>query len=242
MAPLGFLLLFVLALPSRVFAGAGAGGGGGCAAARFSNGRAYASCVDLPHLAASLHWTYDAAAASLSVAFSAPPPSAAGWVSWGINPAEGGGMAGAQALVAFKQKSGALGVKTYNISSYGPIAESPIAFQPSDLAAEDAAEGGGAVRFYAKLKLPEGTEWVSHVWQVGPAVVDGVPAKHAFAPDNLAAKGTLALVPSRSSGEAASAGALAPPPTTAAVSGAEKRKVRIMELVFGTIFFGSLMI
>uniref|UniRef100_A0A6V7QY25 AIR12 DOMON domain-containing protein n=1 Tax=Ananas comosus var. bracteatus TaxID=296719 RepID=A0A6V7QY25_ANACO len=212
MSPLGFLLLFVLVLPSRVFAGAG--GGGGCAAARFSNGRAYASCVDLPHLAASLHWTYDAAAASLSVAFSAPPPSAEG------RAAPSGSRRTTSPPTAHRRV--------------------PIAFQPSDLAAEDAAEGGGAVRFYAKLKLPEGTETVSHVWQVGPAVVDGVPAKHAFAPDNLAAKGTLALVPSRSSGEAAPAGAPAPPRTTAAVSGAEKRRYVLWDSYLALSFLGPL--
>lgn len=58
--------------------------GGGCAAERFSSNRVYAACSDLPHLGASVHWTYDAAAsASLSVAFVAAPPSPGGWVAWG---------------------------------------------------------------------------------------------------------------------------------------------------------------
>ena len=68
-----FLLAAAVAAPPRRAAAA-------CAAERFSGNRVFATCVDLPHLSASLHWTYDTAASSLSVAFLAAPPSG-GWVA-----------------------------------------------------------------------------------------------------------------------------------------------------------------
>jgi len=85
-----------------------------CAADKFSGNRVFATCVDLPRLGASLHWTYDTAASSLSVAFLAAPPSG-GWVAWGLNPSADG-MIGTQALIAVPKGGGAYEVQTYAIS------------------------------------------------------------------------------------------------------------------------------
>ncbi|KAL5201451.1 hypothetical protein ABZP36_035805 [Zizania latifolia] len=170
-----------------------AAGASSCEGERFPAGRSYATCADLPTLGATLHWTYDAAASALSVAFVAKPAADAGWVSWAINPT-GDEMKGAQALVAFKGgvSSSVYVVNTYNITGYKPFpAEStPIAFNATDLAAD---ESGGKVRLYGKLQLPQGMEVVNHIWQVGSTVTGGAPIKHAFAEENLDSKGRLVL-------------------------------------------------
>ncbi|XP_037442471.1 auxin-induced in root cultures protein 12-like [Triticum dicoccoides] len=172
-----------------------AAAGGSCKSEKFPAGKSYETCADLPALGAALHWTYDAAASSLSVAFAAKPASGAGWVAWGINPT-GDGMKGAQSLLAFK--SGATYVvNTYNLTGYKPLspASTPIAFKATGLAADEGA--GGKVRLYGTLQLPKGMESVNHIWQVGSAVANGVPAKHAFAQENLDAKGKLVLAGAR---------------------------------------------
>lgn len=166
--------------------------GGGCAAERFSSNRVYAACSDLPHLGASVHWTYDAAAsASLSVAFVAAPPSPGGWVAWGLNPT-GGGMAGTQALVALpKGGGGGYEVQTFDIEGYSLSAPGKLKYPATDLAAEVAADG--RVSVFGKLALQNGTAEVNQVWQVGP-VSSGSMVPHAMSSDNKAAMGKLNLL------------------------------------------------
>uniref|UniRef100_A0A0E0M302 DOMON domain-containing protein n=1 Tax=Oryza punctata TaxID=4537 RepID=A0A0E0M302_ORYPU len=166
-----------------------------CKGEKFPAGRSYATCADLPALGATLHWTYDGKASTLSLAFVAKLPASGGWVSWAINPT-GDGMKGAQALVAFKGGAGAASyvVNTYNVTGYKPFpaAATPIAFNTTDLAADENA-ATGKVQLYGKLQLPHGMETVNHIWQVGSTVTGGVPMKHAFAKENLDAKGRLSL-------------------------------------------------
>ncbi|XP_052166103.1 cytochrome b561 and DOMON domain-containing protein At4g12980 [Oryza glaberrima] len=166
--------------------------GGGCAAERFSSNRVYAACSDLPHLGASVHWTYDAAAsASLSVAFVAAPPSPGGWVAWGLNPTDGG-MAGTQALVALpKGGGGGYEVQTFDIEGYSLSAPGKLKYPATDLAAEVAADG--RVSVFGKLALQNGTAEVNQVWQVGP-VSSGSMVPHAMSSDNKAAMGKLNLL------------------------------------------------
>ncbi|URE07057.1 hypothetical protein MUK42_18924 [Musa troglodytarum] len=180
---LALRFLVILAVASS------AGAAGACSSVTFSN-RVYAACSDLPRLSSSLHWSFDAAAATLSIAFVAPPPKPEGWVAWAINPTADG-MIGSQALIAFHQPNGSMGVRTYNISGYGSIAEGAIDFQTSDLAAE---YSGGVMRVFGKLKLPAGTTAVKQVWQVGSSVADGVPQQHATELENTQSKGTLDLI------------------------------------------------
>lgn len=160
------------------------------------NNRLYSACNELPHLSAALHYTFNPSTSSLHVAFSAPPAGPTGWVAWALNPT-GTGMAGSQTLVAFKQPDGKMGVKTYNITGYAPLQEGPISYRVSDLEAE---YDGGLMRIFATLQLGKGEGVVNEVWQVGSSVVNGVPAKHAFAPENLAATGRLDLIRGESSG------------------------------------------
>lgn len=184
-----------------------------CKSQTFSqNNVTFANCADLPTLKASLHWNYDPAAKpkpTLSVAFTAAPAKPGGWVSWALNPT-GTGMVGAQSLVAFAAENGSTVVKTYNISAYGPISESPISYGVLSKGAESSK---GAITIFATLALPEASAAVNQVWQVGSAVVKGVPAKHEFQPANLNAKSTLQL-------EGAADGGNAPAPAPAAPAAA----------------------
>ncbi|XP_008778837.2 auxin-induced in root cultures protein 12-like [Phoenix dactylifera] len=160
-----------------------------CKSQNLGANRVFADCSDLPHLSASLHWTYNSTAGALSIAFMAPPAAQGGWVAWAINPT-GTGMAGSQTLAAFKGADGKMVVKTYNITGYEPLKESKIAFDTADLAAEYT---NGTIRLFGTVKVGKDMKAVNQVWQVGASVKDGVPVKHAFDPDNLAAKGTLTL-------------------------------------------------
>lgn len=110
-------------------------------------------------------------------------------------------MVGAQTLFAFKDSKGQMVVKTYDISSYSSIEESSkLWFDVKETAAEFS---GGLMRLFATLVLPEkGKTTLNHVWQVGPSVTDGFPAKHGFQPANLNSKGTLDLLSGESQTDA----------------------------------------
>ncbi|KAG8387243.1 hypothetical protein BUALT_Bualt02G0001200 [Buddleja alternifolia] len=162
-----------------------------CTSQTFTNNELYTFCNDLPSLNAYLHWSYDPTRSTLSIAFIAAPPRPNGWVSWAINPTSTG-MLGSQALIAFRTPNGGMTVKTYNVTSYGPLTESKVWYDVKESSAEFS---GGAVRLFATVVLPEnGTTTVNHVWQAGPSVTNGVPDKHDFQPGNLNAKGSLDLL------------------------------------------------
>lgn len=183
-------LFLVLVAAAAVAAPARVAAAGACAAERFTNNRVYAACSDLPTLGASVHWTYDQAASSLSVAFVAAPSSPGGWVAWGINPT-GGGMIGTQALIAAPRASGGYAVQTYDITGFSVDAPKPIAYPTSDLAAEVGADG--RVQMFGKLTLQNGTGVVNQVWQVGP-VSAGSIGSHDMGSANKKASGKLNLV------------------------------------------------
>ncbi|XP_008778756.2 cytochrome b561 and DOMON domain-containing protein At4g12980-like [Phoenix dactylifera] len=182
------LLLLLLPLPSFSQT---------CSSQTFSKNRLFATCNDLRHLSAALHWTYDAANSTLSIAFVAPPSRSGGWVAWALNPT-GSGMVGAQAVVGLRQSGGSLVAKTFNISAYGPVTPSPIAFETWGLEAEE--DAGGVMTVFAMLKLPSGVTRMNQAWQVGPSSTDGLPNKHDIGVANLNAKGTLDVVSGQSSG------------------------------------------
>ncbi|KAL4597001.1 hypothetical protein ACB092_12G204100 [Castanea dentata] len=165
-----------------------------CTSQTFTNNALYSKCLDLPHLSSYLHYTYNTTNTSLSIAFIAQPAGTNGWVCWAINP-NGTGMAGSQALIAFKS-SGAMTVKTYDITAIGPITESKISFEVWDLSAE---ESGGTITLFAKLKLSGKSDMVNQVWQVGPSVTGGVPDSHAMGTDNKASFSTLNLTAGQTS-------------------------------------------
>lgn len=161
-----------------------------CATQKLPSGRNYANCTNLSSLGATLHFTYNQTNSSIAVAFSATPPKG-GWVAWGLNLA-GGGMAGTQALVAYKGgDKNVVGVHLYNITSYSELAEvKSFSFETWDLSAE---ESSAAITIFAAVKVPENADNISQIWQVGP-VVSGKINKHDFKPENLAAKAPLSVV------------------------------------------------
>ncbi|KAL8026888.1 hypothetical protein ABFX02_14G059000 [Erythranthe guttata] len=173
----------------------------------------FANCADLPALGAFLHYTYDSSAApypTLTLAFVAPPASPDGWVAWALNP-RGSGMVGSQALVAFRETSGSAVVKTYNITSYLSIAESPISYE---VLSKQAEFSGGVMTIFATLRMPatKGDVELNQVWQVGASVRNGVPAAHAFGADNFISTGTLRLESTAAAPPRASTGSTSPPP------------------------------
>lgn len=111
-------------------------------------------------------------------------------------------MVGAQALIAYKTNS-KLGVHTYNLTSYGGINEvKSLSVETWGLAAE---ESNGVITIFASVKLPEKSDNVSQVWQVGP-VVKEKPMKHEINPETLSAVMPLPVVESTTAGGANSTG------------------------------------
>ncbi|KAL3616308.1 hypothetical protein CASFOL_039698 [Castilleja foliolosa] len=163
-----------------------------------TNKQIYSFCNDLPTLNSYLHWSFDAAQSTLKIAFVAPPAHPSGWIAWAINPT-GLGMLGSQALVAFRDASGKMAVKTYSISSYDPIKESKVWYSVSESSAEFS---GGYMRLFATLVLPEkGITVINHVWQVGGSVSGKGPGKHDTQSGNLNSKGKLYLSSGQSTGD-----------------------------------------
>lgn len=159
-----------------------------CATQSFSNNRLYATCVDLPTLSSSLHWTYFSDNSTLTLAFVAPPEDYGGWVAWGINPYQPA-MIGTRALLAYRTSDGGMSAMTYNISSLD-VVPSGIDYGVSGLEAEQNADD---FVIFATLQLPDGTTTTNHVWQVGPGMNGDAPMQHAMQPGNLDAVGTLDL-------------------------------------------------
>ncbi|KAL5998597.1 hypothetical protein ACLOJK_009540 [Asimina triloba] len=153
-----------------------------CTSQTFNN-KTFSSCTDLPHLKASLFWTYHPTNSTASIAFLAPPPKPTGWIAWAINPTSTG-MLGCQSLIAFQSANGSINLQTYNVSAYGPVHPSPISINASGL---EAAFQGGAMRIFATVELPKNSTKLNQVWQVGSSVTAGLPDQHAFSKENLLA-------------------------------------------------------
>ncbi|XP_050288456.1 auxin-induced in root cultures protein 12-like isoform X2 [Quercus robur] len=165
-----------------------------CTSQKFTD-KVYANCTDLPYLGAYLYWNYNASSATLSIAFLANPPQADGWVSWAINPSSTG-MVGSQALLAYRPNSSIPTVKTYNISSYNfSSSGTKLSYDVSDISSWFS---DSTIMIFATWRLPEKTEKVNHVWQVGP-VSQGVPGPHLLKRDNHLSTGVLQLLPSSGS-------------------------------------------
>ncbi|CAI9107326.1 OLC1v1006652C1 [Oldenlandia corymbosa var. corymbosa] len=217
--PSSVLILFLLTAPLLV---SSASSSLKCTSQKFTGAgiAQYSECADLPALNSFLHWSYNHSDSTVSVAFAAPPAKPNGWVAWALNPT-GTGMAGAQALLAYKTTNGSLVVKTYNITSYASIVESKLSF---DVLNKKAEFSNGVMTIYATLALPASLTEVNHIWQVGSSVSsDGVPAKHDFAPANLNAKGKVEFVrQSKAAGSPAPAPAMSPGPAAGGPTGAGK--------------------
>ncbi|KAJ0249606.1 Auxin-induced in root cultures protein 12 [Hirschfeldia incana] len=172
----------------------------------------FENCMALPQLDSYLHYTYDAANSSLSVAFVATPPRSGDWVAWAINPTARR-MLGSQAFLAYSPRAGARPeVNTYNISTYN-LTPGRLSFEFWNLRAESMA--GNMIVIYTTVKVPAGAESVNQVWQMGGNVTAGRPGVHPMNPANMASTAVLRLTGSDapSSAPGAAPGSV-PGPTT----------------------------
>nr|XP_023887309.1 cytochrome b561 and DOMON domain-containing protein At4g12980-like [Quercus suber] len=124
-------------------------------------------------------------------------------------------MISAQALLAFKHKDN-ITINTYNVTSYDDATKwgTKLSYEVWDLSAE---ECNGNITIFGKWKLPEKTEMVNQIWQVGPGITDkGLPLPHDKNLDNFNAKGMLQLLGTQSGASPTpSPSPAAPSPSTA---------------------------
>nr|XP_023887338.1 auxin-induced in root cultures protein 12-like [Quercus suber]POE67509.1 auxin-induced in root cultures protein 12 [Quercus suber] len=222
-----------------------------CSSQNFTN-KAFSNCSDLPYLGAYLHWTYNASNSTLSIAFLAKPPQANGWVAWAINPTSTK-MAGSQALLAYKS-NGAPTVKEYNITSYNFASSgTKLTYEVSDVSSE---ESDGTITIFAKWKLPEKTEKINQVWQVGP-VSQGLPGPHVTKGDNLLSGQALQLAgsgastsptaspaPASAPGSSSPPGSLTPAPSNGSPPASSASRITVgfnMGLLFSFVSVATLM-
>nr|GEX61685.1 cytochrome b561 and DOMON domain-containing protein At3g25290-like [Tanacetum cinerariifolium] len=117
-------------------------------------------------------------------------PSLNSYLHWSLNPSKN------TLSIAFLAKpSSASGWVAWAIN---PTGDGKLAFDVKDQRGE---YSDGMMKIFATIVLPKnGMTSVNQVWQVGPSVsADGFPAKHAFQPANLGAKGKLDLLSGQSS-------------------------------------------
>ncbi|KAK8936809.1 hypothetical protein KSP39_PZI011860 [Platanthera zijinensis] len=156
------------------------GAAASCNSYEFAADVSFASCADLHHLNASLHWSYAPKAGTLRMAFRAAR-AADGWVAWGINPA-GDKMPGTEAVVAFRHSNGSMVGYATPLDGYSPaMLPAEVSFPVYNLAAEYVK---GEMIIFATLGVWNSSN-VTHLWQVGSTVVGDVPQKHETFGDNL---------------------------------------------------------
>ncbi|XP_031480831.1 cytochrome b561 and DOMON domain-containing protein At5g47530-like isoform X2 [Nymphaea colorata] len=159
-----------------------------CTSQNFTN-KIFGTCIDLPVLNASLHWTYYASNGTVDVAYRATPASGGDWVAWAINPT-GQGMVGSQAIVGYVF-SDSVNVITTSVVSYTPsMRNGSLSFPVSKIAGE---VSGGDIILFATLSLPSNTSTVHQVWQTGP-MSERTPSMHPTTGANLLSMGTLDLI------------------------------------------------
>lgn len=160
-----------------------------CSSYTFSTDESFASCVDLPYLNASLHWTYAPKPGTLRAAFRASQ-ARDGWVAWGINPTAAAKMVGTQALVAFYHSNGSMIAYTTSIDSYAPaMSPGELSLPVYNLQADYVNE---EMIIFATLGVWNNTE-VNHVWQVGSKVTEDLPQRHETSGENLKSAGTISF-------------------------------------------------
>lgn len=205
----------------------------------FSNKRVYANCSVLPVLNATFYWTHVPATSSLSFSLAATLSNLSEWVGFGVNPT-GTGMPGAEAIVAFKS-NGFLIAKQYMLYTYRNVTQRNLTtIGVKELAAE--TNGNGTVMILsATLSLPTTeTAELNYIWQVGEVSGNGVPLPHAFAPENLEAKGTLALTKSATTTSGTTTNGTTPTSGGGGGSGAGKDVVSfgLLVLLLGNFIMG----
>ncbi|KAL9239164.1 hypothetical protein vseg_013511 [Gypsophila vaccaria] len=203
-----------------------------CKSTTFSNNKTFDNCIELPTLKAVLYYTYNHTQSTLSIAFTARPPTPTGWIAWALNPKDAG-MVGAQTLIAYKpNNTSPISINTMDIKSLREFIPGSISYNVTDTSAQ---ESNGDLTIFATWVVPHGESSVNTVWQVGPTN-NGQPGKHDFNADNLNSKMKLSLVNEPSRAPALSP-TLAAPPTksSTAPKGSPKRVFSLFMVLVATL-------
>ncbi|KAL9269932.1 Cytochrome b561 and DOMON domain-containing protein [Drosera capensis] len=158
-------------------------------AVTFSNKKSYTTCTALPVLSSTLYWTYSPATGTADIAFSATGITSSNWVAWALNPS-GSGMGGSQALVAYKNSSGAIHVYTSSVASNSAsteLTQSALSFDVTNLAGEMT---GSQMVIFGTVTLPGNETTLNQVWQVGPLSGES-PAGHDLDSAHTSSSGTV---------------------------------------------------
>ncbi|OVA09270.1 DOMON domain [Macleaya cordata] len=158
-----------------------------CSNYTFSTNRVFSSCSNLPYLDAHLHWNYIASTKKIEIAYRAPQTSN-GWIAWGINPT-GTGMAGSQAIVAFRHSNGSLVAYPTQLTSYKPSMQpGTLSFPVSNINTE---YSNNEMAIFAVVGPLSNSTTVNHVWQAGTSVSNDVPQMHPTSGANVQSHGAL---------------------------------------------------
>ncbi|XP_076919307.1 cytochrome b561 and DOMON domain-containing protein At5g35735-like [Bidens hawaiensis] len=161
-----------------------------CNTYSFTSNAIYTTCVSLPVQNSHLHWNYHSTNNTVDIAYRHTGVSTSQWVAWALN-VDGGGMVGAQALVALPNSNGSVQAYTSSVTSYGTtLQQSALSFDVLGIRAERV---NGDVVIYATLVLPSGRASFNQVWQMGP-VSNGAPGGHPLGSENRNSVGTVDFV------------------------------------------------
>ena len=138
----------------------------------------FKTCIDLPQLGSSLHYTYNPTNATLKIAYRHPgySPGVSKWVAWAINPTAKG-MVGSQTLVGQRNpKDGSIMAYTSPIRGYGTrLEKEELSFEVVGLKAELINE---EMIIFANIKIPDNKTVINQVWNEGRLSDVGNPKMH----------------------------------------------------------------
>ncbi|KAD3337980.1 hypothetical protein E3N88_33501 [Mikania micrantha] len=179
-----------------------------CSNYAFASNKVFTTCKDLPFLNSFLHYTYNPSSKTLKISYPHTNVGSSGWVAWAINPTSQG-MAGSQALVAFKQSNAKMKGYTLSIDPGGlrwsystRLQEGDLSFPVSDLSA---AYSNNEIVIFAALDIQNVSTNLNHVWQDGQ-VSNDAPMVHATSGDNIRSMGTLNVLSGQSGSAPGAAG------------------------------------
>ncbi|KAH8517929.1 hypothetical protein H0E87_005738 [Populus deltoides] len=168
-----------------------------CSSYSFSNSQKYTACNELSQLSCSLHWNYHPSNMTADIAFRKTGASTTNWIAWALNPTRQG-MAGSQALVAYRHSNGTVIVYTTQVDASGSMQPASLSFGVPNISAEYT---GGDMIIFATLQLSASLVSTNQVWQEGP-LSGGSPGRHPTTGQNIQSVGTVNFV----SGTATSTG------------------------------------
>lgn len=131
------------------------------------------------------------------IAFRKTGASTTNWIAWALNPTRQG-MAGSQALVAYRHSNGTVIVYTTQVDASGSMQPASLSFGVPNISAEYT---GGDMIIFATLQLSASLVTTNQVWQEGP-LSGGSPGRHPTTGQNIQSVGTVNFV----SGTATSTG------------------------------------